>query len=57
MGLKPNAVAALAAERVMQHVLNVALVILLAVIAVALWRSARENTSQPHVPLESSKPR
>ncbi len=53
----PALVVALQAQRVMQRLLNVVLVIMLAVIAFALWRSARENTSQLHVPLESSKPR
>ncbi len=37
--------------------LNVIVVIILVMIAIALWRSARENRSQPHVPMEKAVPR
>ncbi len=48
---------AVEAECVMQRAINIAMVIMLAGIALALWRSARENRSQPYVPMESTKPR
>ncbi len=47
---------AVAAER-MTKLLNVVVVIILVMIVIALWPSARENRSQPHVPLEKVVPR
>ncbi len=47
---------AIAAER-MTKLLNVVVIIILVMIALALWRSVRENRSQPHVPLEKTVPR
>jgi hypothetical protein len=47
---------AVAAE-CMTKLLNVVVVIILVMVVIALWRSVRENRSQPHVPMEKAVPR